>query len=296
MCGIAGTWGSHHPDTVEAMLERLVHRGPDAGGIPVDAATGTLGHRRLSIVAAGRDFLTHSDNEVILHVLAGHDPNAITQVTGMFAFALSVDGELLLGRDPLGIKPLYVGRIDGDLVFGSELRAFPAGSTDLAALPPGTIWSSRTGGHRYWSVPDPARVAGDLDLHAARVRESLEARVPFLDTAFVGTALSIPANLRRPDTGRVEKTVLRMAVEDLLPDEIVWRDKAKFDEGSGTADVVPTLSDASGLDAAAVERIRTAHPGVTLRSAEECWYLQLLLESSEAPDALLPNVARWTDR
>lgn len=496
MCGIAGTWGGHHPETVTDMLDRLVHRGPDADGLHVAEAQSTLGHRRLSIVdldggdqpivhddavlvangevynapvlrdelsSSGREFTTRSDSEVILHLLAEGGASAIGRLSGMYAFALRLDDELLLGRDPIGIKPLYVGRYGGDLVFGSELRAFPAGSTDVVPLPPGTLWSSRTGSHRFWDVPDPSPVPGDLELHAARVRESLEAavvshtmadvpvgaflsggldssaivallrrhvdelhtfsvgvpgspdlaaarlvadhvgtihheyeldpdeivaelpaivralesfdqdlvrsavptyftarlaaqhvkviltgegadelfagyryqkdlvsdddvhadarrsiaelhhvnlqrvdrltmahsleaRVPFLDTAVVDTALSIPTRLRRPDTGRVEKTVLRMAVDGLLPDEVVWRDKAQFDEGSGTADLLPELTRAAGLDPRAADRVRSAHPDLDLRSDEECWYLRLLLESTASPEALLGNVARWADR
>jgi asparagine synthase (glutamine-hydrolysing) len=411
-------------------------------------------------LSSSRVFGTGSDNEVILHLLGHRGTAAVEELRGMYAFALSVNGELLLGRDPLGIKPLYVGRRDGHVVFSSELGALPSGTDGVRALPPGTVWSSETGHHRYWEVPDPAPVTGTLVDHAARVRaaletavvrrlmadvpvgaflsggldssaivallrphvdelhtfsvgvdgspdllaarhvadhlgtihhehvigtdevvaelprivralesfdqdlvrsavptfftarlaaehvkvvmtgegadelfagyryhkhidtdaelradirrslaelhhvnlqrvdrltmaHSLEARVPFLDLDMIETALSIPIELLRPSTGGLEKTVLRTAVADLLPAEVVWRDKAQFDEGSGTAELLPELSGRLDID---VQRYRTDHPDAMLRSAEECWYHRLLVESSTAPDVVLPNVARWAQR
>lgn len=474
------------------MLDRMSHRGPDAEGLHTGAATGTLGHRRLSIVdldggdqplvdgavtlvangevynapalrdelASVRTFATGSDSEVILHLLDEAGPAAVDRLEGMFAFALDVDGELLLGRDPLGIKPLYVGRLGDDVVFSSELGAFPAGTIDVAAIAPGTIWSDRRGSHRYYAIPDPDPVDGDLAFHAGRVRaaldraverrlmadtpvgaflsggldssaivallaghvdelhtfsvgmpgspdlvaaqlvadhvgtvhhtyeldvdeivaalpevvqalesfdqdlvrsavptfftarlaaehvkvvmtgegadelfagyryhkelatdreihtdarrslaelhhvnlqrvdrltmaHSLEARVPFLDVDLIATALSIPAALRRPGRDAPEKAVLRMAVQDLLPHEVVWRDKAQFDEGSGTAEVLPALSASIDLD---VDAYRARYPDTVLRTAEECWYHQLLVDAVADPGLVLANVARWTDR
>jgi asparagine synthase (glutamine-hydrolysing) len=66
---------------------------------------------------------------------------------------------------------------------------------------------------------------------------SLEARVPFLDLDFIDAALRVPVELKLPDGGP-EKWVLREAVADLLPPEIVWRTKSQFDEGTGVGDLV----------------------------------------------------------
>ena len=67
---------------------------------------------------------------------------------------------------------------------------------------------------------------------------SLEARVPFLDPELIALALDIPAALKqRPAAaGDGAKWILRRACEDLLPREIVWRDKLQFDQGSGFSD------------------------------------------------------------
>ena len=66
----------------------------------------------------------------------------------------------------------------------------------------------------------------------------LEARVPFLDREVISLALDLPATWKIPDEGHVEKQLLREAFEGWLPDELLWRDKAQFGDGSGAADVL----------------------------------------------------------
>ncbi len=69
---------------------------------------------------------------------------------------------------------------------------------------------------------------------------SLEARVPFLDLDLVTYALNLPSNvkLRHDGARRVEKWILRQACEDLLPHEILWREKMPFDQGSGGRHII----------------------------------------------------------
>ena len=127
---------------------------------------------------------------------------------------------------------------------------------------------------------------------------SIEGRVPFLDLEMIELAQAIPADwkLRDGPRGRVEKWILRKACEDLLPPEILWRDKEQFDEGSGTLDLLPDALEPFGLNAERAERYRAAHPGVSLRSPEECVYHGLLTEAYDEPEAILSNVARWAER
>ncbi|MFJ7216580.1 asparagine synthase (glutamine-hydrolyzing) [Amycolatopsis sp. NPDC098790] len=66
----------------------------------------------------------------------------------------------------------------------------------------------------------------------------LEARVPFLDTDFIATAMSVPVRLRRPDHGRREKHLLRKAFAGWLPDDLLWRAKEQFGDGSGMSGVL----------------------------------------------------------
>jgi asparagine synthase (glutamine-hydrolysing) len=66
----------------------------------------------------------------------------------------------------------------------------------------------------------------------------LEARVPFLDLDMIALCLAIPAGWKTCDGQRREKFILREAFAGWLPEEILWRDKAQFGDGSGAADVL----------------------------------------------------------
>ncbi|MBO0756507.1 MAG: asparagine synthase (glutamine-hydrolyzing), partial [Bradyrhizobiaceae bacterium] len=172
MCGIAGMMLAPHAAdprrlaAVEAMAATLHHRGPDGGGIWMDADAGiALGHRRLAIVdlsdaghqpmlshsqnlvmtfngevynfgalrpeleAKGHCFRGHSDSEVMLAAFEsfGVEP-ALQRFAGMFALALwdRRAHVLHLIRDRLGKKPLYVALDRGALLFASELKAIRA--------------------------------------------------------------------------------------------------------------------------------------------------------------------------
>lgn len=126
----------------------------------------------------------------------------------------------------------------------------------------------------------------------------LEGRVPFLDVALIEYAFSIPSQLKlfRDTHGRlVEKWVLRKACEDLLPADIVWREKEQFDEGSGTVDLLARALGTAGGDPEC-ERYRRDHPETWLRSAEEAVYHRVLCQVFESSPVVLNNVLRWTDR
>ena len=141
------------------MTTRISHRGPDSAGYYVDAGLG-LGHRRLSIIdlatgdqpignedgsvqvifngeiynfaevrqaleERGHRFRTKSDTEVIVHGFEEWGDDCVSRFRGMFTFA-AWDARrrvLLLGRDRLGVKPLYYAELPGGLVFGSEIKA-----------------------------------------------------------------------------------------------------------------------------------------------------------------------------
>ena len=124
----------------------------------------------------------------------------------------------------------------------------------------------------------------------------LEGRVPFLDTNLIELAQTIPTDLklmREPSGRQVEKWVLRKACEDLLPPEILWRDKSQFDEGSGTVDLLDEVlkTATASLD---MDAYQQRYPEAVLRSPEECYYHQLFVEAYDRPQALLENVAHWS--
>ena len=163
MCGVAGAY--QQPDgkvLVGTMVDRIEHRGPDAGGVVelVDPDTSVvLGHRRLSIIdlstaadqpfakdgltlsyngeiynflqirgeleTLGVRFVTGSDTEVVLEAWRAWGTASLRRFRGMFAFAIhdARTGSLTLVRDPLGIKPLYVMPRGDGVLFASELKA-----------------------------------------------------------------------------------------------------------------------------------------------------------------------------
>lgn len=163
MCGIAGHLGFQEQNTIEVMLDRLAHRGPDDRGVFYDYPV-TLGQNRLSIIGLenghqplfnekktialvangeiynyqelraqlqelGHRFSSDTDCEVILHAYEQWgEAGAIRRLEGMFAFALwdAEQKRLWLARDRMGIKPLYYWSEGDQFVFASELKAMIA--------------------------------------------------------------------------------------------------------------------------------------------------------------------------
>jgi asparagine synthase (glutamine-hydrolysing) len=163
MCGIAGTYRWPDGGAVTERLSKAVaHRGPDGYGQyehRVGDGEVHLGHRRLSILdlspagaqpmvadglaltyngelynapelhtelqAAGVRFRGTSDTEVVLQAWRRWGVACLPRLRGMFAFGIVDErtGELVLVRDQLGIKPLFLVRRGGGLVFASELKA-----------------------------------------------------------------------------------------------------------------------------------------------------------------------------
>ena len=119
---------------------------------------------------------------------------------------------------------------------------------------------------------------------------SLEARVPFLDRELVALAMRVPATLKqRPEVGGDgAKWILRKACEDLLPAEIVWRDKLQFDQGSGFSDYL----EGHARREYEAGRIRAHSAG----DAEEALYRQLLADAAEdTGEQLLDLTSHWRD-
>lgn len=163
MCGIGGYVGGFLPGLAACMNAAQAHRGPDGQGIFEDAeAEAALGHVRLSIldltsaaaqpmhspdgryvlvfngeiynfqelrqnlITRGHHFISTGDTEVLLHGLMEYGLDFIPRLNGMYAFALwdRREQELLIARDPLGIKPLYYTEpLPGTLLFASEIKA-----------------------------------------------------------------------------------------------------------------------------------------------------------------------------
>jgi asparagine synthase (glutamine-hydrolysing) len=170
ICGIATTHGAADAESLRAMSDLLVHRGPDSAGEHVDGGI-ALAARRLAIVdlahgdqpianedgscvvvqngeiynypelrreleRAGHELRTRCDTEAIVHLYEEHGLGFAERLRGMFAIAVwdARRRRLVLARDRYGIKPLYYRHVGDELRFASELRALPRGEIDLDAL------------------------------------------------------------------------------------------------------------------------------------------------------------------
>jgi asparagine synthase (glutamine-hydrolysing) len=122
-------------------------------------------------------FQTRSDSEAALALYAEEGPEGVAGLDGMFVFAVADGDDLFVARDPIGIKPLYVGWRRGALVFASEIKALAGSAEEVREFPPGAWFHSRTGIRSYYDVPDRAPEPGAPEKHAALVRETLERSV-----------------------------------------------------------------------------------------------------------------------
>lgn len=121
----------------------------------------------------------------------------------------------------------------------------------------------------------------------------LEAREPFLDTNVVRTALALPPEWKQTTDGRPEKAVLREAFTDWLPEELLWRGKEQFGDGSGAGEVLAALASeaANAADTAGISR--QPPDSWALRSDEEILYYRIWQRcfSGIRPDATLGRFA-----
>ncbi|MDR3747919.1 MAG: asparagine synthase (glutamine-hydrolyzing) [Acidobacteriota bacterium] len=162
MCGIVGFTHKHwvpDPDRIRMATDTLIHRGPDEQGV-YRSAVCSMGATRLKIIdleggdqpiqsedgnsaivfngeiynhlelrkeleTLGHRFQSHCDTETVFRAFLQWETGAFARMHGMFAVALwtASSRRLVLARDRMGIKPLYITRRGEDLFFGSELKA-----------------------------------------------------------------------------------------------------------------------------------------------------------------------------
>lgn len=104
----------------------------------------------------------------------------------------------------------------------------------------------------------------------------LEARVPFLDREVIEHALALPAAWKLSGGVAPEKQILRAAFDGWLPDDLLWRDKSQFGDGSGAASVLTDrFTDSISEEELAAERDAVDPP---LRTREELAYFRIFQE------------------
>lgn len=344
----------------ERMALRLRHRGPDTSGIWIDAPTGvTLVHTRLSIVdlspmgaqpmqsscgrfvlsyngeiynaqelrtelvAAGRTFRGHSDTEVLVEGCAVWGvEDTVRRLIGMFAFAAWDRSEqcLYLVRDRMGIKPVYWGHSDGQLIFASELKAFPCVSgwrseldldsvsaflrysyvpaprsifRDVQKLQPGMILEVRGPDHirakAYWSLANVAERGVNSGQAFANDEEAIEALDALLSDA-VRRRLVADVPLGAFLSGGVDSSVV-VALMQKVSSRPVKTFSIGFQEAA---------YDESAHAAAVARHLGTEHTGFVVTPAEAQAVIQKLpqifdepfADSSQIPTYLVSELTR----
>jgi asparagine synthase (glutamine-hydrolysing) len=289
------------------MRDVLIHRGPDEAGVHLDDNVG-LGHRRLSIIdlasgqqpmytpdrsrviiyngeiynhqdrrkeliEMGYEFSTNCDTETILHLYQEYGEACVHKLRGMFAFAIWDEQEqkLFIGRDRLGVKPLYYLLDEqGSLYFASEIKSIlRAGSVkpdlnytalpdhlanhgtsgeetlfrNIKRLPPGHVLVWKNGTVRveeYWDISfepkhqgeDAELVSAWLDLFKRSVEMRLMSDVP------LGMFLS----------GGIDSSAI-CAVMSQMVDEPIKTFSVGFDESSANEfEYARLVADAYGTD------------------------------------------------
>ena len=211
MCGIAALWGAADRQLAGSMLDAQAHRGPDGRGIiETGGGSGVLGHCRLAIIDpqggeqpmrrkegdwsiaangmiyndaelrtrhAGASFATRSDSESILQSIARDGASAVAELDGMFAFVMTDGERLIAARDPVGIKPLYMGRVGGAIAIASEIKALAGRAEHIEEFPAGHVFDTASGLRAYYEVPPARAGAWRLDDALAAVRDTLERAV-----------------------------------------------------------------------------------------------------------------------
>lgn len=262
MCGIYGILRLDGAAADTSVLSRMgdvtLHRGPDDEGIHADGPC-AIGMRRLSIIdlagghqplrnedgslwlvcngeiynfrelrarlsARGHRFLTGSDCETVLHAYAEYGDDCVDHLNGMFGFALwdARRRRLLIGRDRLGIKPLYLLRDARRIAFATEAKAllelpgverridpralrsylqlgYVAAPHSMFAgiekLPPASLTvveEGRVSRRIYWRMPDTADRARSAEDWIRACREGMEnsVRMQMVSDVPIGAFLS----------------------------------------------------------------------------------------------------------
>lgn len=339
-----------------AMAASMVHRGPDSDGIWRDDEAGVaFAFRRLAIIdvteagsqpmvsaggrfvivyngeaynfpvlrreleATGIIFRGDSDTEVLLEGFALWGvPATVKRMVGMFAFALwdRAERRLWLGRDRLGIKPLYYGLVDGLFLFGSELKALRAKSgwrpvldrdalasyarfnyvpaprtiyRGIRKLEAGTLLSFRAGGEpeitRYWDLAEiaarPKRDISDEEAIAeaeALLREAVSMRM--VADVPLGALLS----------GGVDSAsvvaLMQQASDRPVKTFTIGFDESGFDESAHASAVAKHLGTDHTEVMLSPDRARDLVP----RLAD--WYDEPFADSSALPTRLVSQVAQ----
>jgi len=184
MCGILAVIGKPDIEEAKQLSHRMAHRGPDERDIYQNEEGYIISHERLSIIdlTTGRQpiqgtdtawvvhngeiynywnlrenelsdhtFRTTCDSEVIVHLYEKYGYDFCNMLDGVFAFAVLNGTDYIIGRDPIGVKPLYYGKSsDGAMYFASEMKSLADKCENFEPFPPGHYYTPKTGFVKYY--------------------------------------------------------------------------------------------------------------------------------------------------
>jgi asparagine synthase (glutamine-hydrolysing) len=299
-----GTVKPVDPARVTAMCDAIAHRGPDGAGV-WHAPGVALGHRRLSIIdlagspqpmtsadgramlvfngeiynyrelraelaAGGATFRTDGDSEVILAAWQKWGEGCLPRLHGMFAFAI-YDVErrtLLLARDRLGVKPLFMAELaDGSLAFASELKALSAHPLLRRTLDPLAVEDYLAWGY----VPDHRSIlAGVSKLpagHSLLLRHDAPLPCPrqWWDISFAERRTGRPADLEAELIHLMREALTSRMVADVPLG-------AFLSGGVDSSSVVALMAEASA------QPVKTCSIGFDVQALDESAYAQRIAE------------------
>ncbi|SJL82726.1 asparagine synthase B [Vibrio palustris] len=234
------------------MSKRLRHRGPDWSGI-YTADHAILAHERLAIVGLNSgaqplyspdrklvlavngeiynhkeiraryegiyDFQTESDCEVILALYQDKGADLMEELNGIFAFALYDEekDEFLVGRDHIGIIPLYQGHDElGNYYVASEMKALTPVCKTISEFPPGHFYRSGDSAPQRYYERDWFEYSAvqDNPSDKAELKEALEAAVKRQLMTDVPYGVLLSGGLDSSITSAVAKRFAAMRIED----------------------------------------------------------------------------------
>lgn len=240
MCGICGGFNVD----ASSMLALMRHRGPDNKGV-FEEGRASLGHNLLSIVGTGKQplygcdegfavvcngeiynyrevtrrlkghaFQTTTDNEVIVHLIEENYSGSLVEAVkkclahldGDYAFAVYYQGEVVLARDPIGVKPLYLD----NGCFASERKPLWSMGREAAALKPGRVL--RLGGEPEEGI--------DFRAYERRVKRPVEELCSALTAAVEKRTRGVKVGLLF--SGGVDSSLLARIVEELGREAVLY--------------------------------------------------------------------------
>jgi asparagine synthase (glutamine-hydrolysing) len=354
MCGIAGVCSSRTAkidrQALADMIAMVHHRGPDESGLYLGHSVG-LASARLSIIdlsgghqplhnedkslwitfngeifnylelrqellKRGHRFTTQSDTEVIVHLYEEEGEDCVRHLNGQWAFAIwdSRERRLFLSRDRLGVRPLFYTLVNGDLIFGSEIKSLFAHPevpreidligldqifTFWCTLPPRTIFSGvRTlpPGHSlvfesgsvsvrpYWQ-PD-FRAVGGYDRTEAACVEELEDLL--VDAVRIRLRSDVPVGAYL--SGGLDSTIITAIIKRFSDARL-----RTFSIGFATPDL-----DESEFQRQAIEHLDTDHESISCSPNDVAevfpdviWHTETpIVRAAPAPLQLLSRLVR----